>query len=468
MEKKHNNSFDYVGATLSNSSILATEASKIAFDSLRVEAKRVQNTPYYFSRGNLFEFIEGAKVKVAAAGRGKIFRYEPVNAGRGLYQSPDDLSIFTNGQKICFQAKVSNDPEWIADAFSKEKYIGMERITTSDMYSPVKAVLERKLKEGTITKTEYDTLRHLKPGFYDPETGAMGGTSNAELYSLQGSDGKVDLYKVERFIKAQQNKAFMDECINNTKSVTIASSIVECVFSSAKNFYKYFKEEQDIETTAKNIGKDTAKAAGHGLLSSTIANGIKYVAFKGNNFFLRENVNALVIANGTIDLGRAFYCFKKGEISYNDFLNNVVGSTALTMINLGVNFVLAGHPLIKLVSTIVLNQIGYKLFGKGKSGDSSEKLNHKTELEIMNEIVNEIEKANKDLDSYMSSNTEIMESINNVFGSDISRELFDESVYKICLVLGLQEEHRTYRDFDDIIDSGEKINVMFTRRKKDE
>lgn len=464
MNKKHNNSFDYVGAALSDNSILATEASKVAFDSLRIEAERVQNTPYYFSRGNLFEFIEGAKVKVAAASKGKIFKYEPVNAGRGLYQSPDDLSIFSSGGKICFQAKVSNDPEWIVDAFSQDKYLGMERITTTDMYQPVKSLLEKKLHEGTITKTEYDTLQHLKPGFYDPETGVMAGTSNSELYSLQGDDGKVDLLKVERYIKAQQNKAFMEECINNTKSVTLTSSIVGCVLSSAQNFYKYFREEQDIETTAKNIGKDTAKAAGHGLLSSTIANGIKYVAFKSDNFFLRENVNALVIANGTIDLGRAFYYFKKGEISYNDFLNNIAGSTALTLVNLGLNFVLAGHPLIKLVSTIVLNQIGYRLFGKVGSIDSSEILNHKTELEMMDQITKEIEKANKDLEHYMNSNIELVDSINSIFGSEISSKLFDESIYKICISLGLEDEYKTYIDFDDIIDSGEKVNIKFRRK----
>ena len=38
MSKKHNNSFDYIGAALSDNSILATEVSKVAYDSLRVEA----------------------------------------------------------------------------------------------------------------------------------------------------------------------------------------------------------------------------------------------------------------------------------------------------------------------------------------------------------------------------------------------------------------------------------------------
>lgn len=466
MAKKYNNSFDYIGAALSDNSILATEVSKTAFDSLRIEAQRVQNTPYYFSRGNLFEFIEGAKVKVAAAERGKIFNYEPVNAGRGLYQSPDDLSVFYNGGKWCFQAKVSNDPEWIVDAFSKEKYNGMARITTSDMYVPVKKLLEQKLKSGTITKEEYDTLRNLKPGFYDPETGVMAGTSNAELYSLQGSDGKVDLVKLENYIRSQQNRVFLNECINNTKAVTLTSTVVGCVFSSAKNFYKYYKKEQDIKTTAKNIGIDTAKAAGHGLLSSSIANGIKYVGFKSNNFFLRENVNALVMANGTIDIGRAFYCFKKGEISYNDFLHNLIATTALTTINLGINFVLAGHPLIKLVTTIVLNQIGHSIFKQcSKEKDATDVLSFEKEIELMDCLKSKIEELNKDLSDYIKTNKELVRTVYDIFNGDLSKELNDESLYNLCTSLSLKEEYETYKLFDEKIDSGEKIDISFKRRK---
>ena len=466
MSKKHNNSFDYIGAALSDNSILATEVSKVAYDSLRVEAERVQNTPYYFSRGNLFEFIEGAKVKVVAAERGKIFNYEPVNAGRGLYQSPDDLSVFYNGGKWCFQAKVSNDPEWIVEAFSKEKYRGMARITTSDMYKPVKSLLEKKLRNGTITNEEYDTLKNLKPGFYDPETGAMAGTSNAELYSLQGSDGKVDLVKLENYIRAQQNKAFLNECINNTKTVTLTSTIVGCVFSSAQNFYKYFKEEQDIKTTAKNIGIDTAKAAGHGLLSSSIANGIKYVGFKSGSFFLRENVNALVIANGAIDLGKAFYCFKKGQLSYNDFLHNIIASTALTTINLGINFVLAGHPLIKLVTTIVLNQIGHSLFKqKSEEKGASSILSFEKEIELMESIKTRIDSINEEFREFLNKNKIMIAMVYDLFNGNLSKELNNESLYNLCTSLDLEEEYKIFESFDEKIDSGEKINIAFKRRK---
>lgn len=466
MNKKSNNSFSYIGAALSDNSILATEISKVAYDGLRIEAQRVQNTPFYFSRGNLFEFIEGAKVKVAAAERGKVFNYEPVNAGRGLYQSPDDLSIFYGGGKWCFQAKVSNDPEWIIDAFSKEKYRGMERITTSDMYKPVKSLLEHKLKNRTISKEEYDTLINLKPGFYDPETGVMAGTSNAELYSLQGPNGKVDLAKLENYIRAQQNKAFMSECINNTKAVTLTSTIVGCVLSSAQNFYKYFREEQDIKTTAKNIGIDTAKAAGHGLLSSSIANGFKYVGYKSGTFFLRENVNALVMANGAIDLGKAFYNFKKGELSYNDFLHNVVASTALTTMNLGINFILAGHPLIKLVTTIVLNKIGYCL-SKQKTEEKTESsgLSFEKEIELMKCIKNKVDSINEELKEFIGKNKELIAPIYDIFNGNLRKEFNDSSLYNLCIKLNIEKEYETYKSFDDKIDSGEKINISFKRRQ---
>lgn len=86
----------------------------------------------------------------------------------------------------------------------------------------------------------------------------------------------------------------------------------------------------------------------------------------------------------------------------------------------------------------------------------------------MDQITKEIEKTNIELEQYMASNIELSDSINNIFGSEISCELFDESVYKICVSLGLEDEYKTYIMFDDIIDSGKKINVSFKKRKKDE
>lgn len=66
----------------------------------------------------------------------------------------------------------------------------------------------------------------------------------------------------------------------------MVSAISSCVFSSVNNFYKYLKNEQDSKTTFKNIGKDVIKGTGHGLLSSSIANVVKFGAFKtGNAFF---------------------------------------------------------------------------------------------------------------------------------------------------------------------------------------
>lgn len=465
MSKKHNNSFDYIGAALSDNSILATEVSKTAFDSLRGEVIRVQNTPYSFSRGNIFEFIQGSKLQVAAAERGKIFNYNPVNAGRDLYQSPDDLSIFVNGKKYCFQAKVSDDPQWIIEAFSQEKYRGMGRITTSDMYGPVKSSLEAKFKNGTITREELDTLHNLKPGVIDPETGAMVKTSNSELDLLCGKNGKVDLSKVERYIEVEQNKAFLNECINNTKSVTLVSTISGCVFSSVSNFYKYYRGEQDIETTSRNIVKDAANAAGHGLLSSSIANGIKYYAFRSNNLFLRENVNSLIFANGIIDVGSSYLMFKKGEISYNDFLSNIIASSALIVVNLGINYCFATHPFLRLVTTIILNQICNSIFKSNTtSKDDNSSMSHNLEKELIEALTNDLKNRNEELKDYLKANRDMMLSVNALLNSNVD-VIRDDDVKRICLSLGLNEEYQTYKTFDEKLNSGEKIQISFRRKK---
>ena len=461
MSKRPNTSFGYVGAALTDGSILATEASKTAFDSLRIEAERVQNTPYSFSRGNIFEFLSGAKLKILSAERGHFFRYEPVNAGRGLYTTPDDMVIYHNNGYLCFQAKVSTDPQWIIDQFSADKYMGMERITTSDMYGPVRAILERKAASGTITEGELDTLNHLRPGLHDPSTGAVSTVTNEELNLFEGKDGRVDLARLDSYIREQQNKAFLKECVNNTSGVTIASAISGCVFSSVRNLYSFFRDEQDGETTAKNIAADTAKAAGHGLLSSTIANGIKFVAFKSGNAFLRENVNALVIGNGAIDLGRAFYYFKKGTISFDDFLSNVIGTSAITLANIGVNYVLAGHPLIKLVSTIVMNQLIHGLIKEGFE-ECDSRLSHELALSLMDEIEKKVETLNKELAVYLRASEELMRVVRNIFDRALPLEQKDTFIRLYAAIFRI--DLTSYDSFLDDLDQGKTIQISFGKK----
>lgn len=199
---RYKNSFDFIGAELANDSILATEVSKSAFDSLKDAAIRVQNVPFNYSKGNLFEFVLGAKLKVEAAEKGHILNYEPVNAARGLYSSPDDLNVFYKGEKICFQSKVG-DLEYTAKEFADPKYAGMARVTTSDMYGSVKRYYEEKIQDGSITKGEYDAYINLKEGIYDPETGAIAKVTSAEIEQFRGADNKVDVGKVAEYIETQ-------------------------------------------------------------------------------------------------------------------------------------------------------------------------------------------------------------------------------------------------------------------------
>ena len=228
-----------------------------------------------------------------------------------------------------------------------------------------------------------------------------------------------------------------------------------------RNLYSFFRDEQDGETTAKNIAADTAKAAGHGLLSSTIANGIKFVAFKSGNAFLRENVNALVIGNGAIDLGRAFYYFKKGTISFDDFLSNVIGTSAITLANIGVNYVLAGHPLIKLVSTIVMNQLIHGLMKEGFEERDS-RLSHELALSLMDEIEKKVETLNKELAVYLRASEELMRVVRNIFDRALPLEQKDTFIRLYAAIFRI--DLTSYDSFLDDLDQGKTIQISFGKK----
>lgn len=460
--KKTKNSFQYIGAALTDNSILATEISKDAYNNLLFEAERIKNTPYSFSRGNIFEFIEGAKLQVASAERGKIFNISPVNAARGEFQSPDDLSFFYKGTNYCFQAKVSEDPYWIIESFSKEKYNGMYRITTSDMYEPVKRILEEKKMNGSITKEELDTLNYLRKGVFDPESKVMVSTSNEELDSLCGENGKIDLFKVENYIQKQQNLSFINECLDNTTSVTFVSTIFGCVYSSVKNLYKYIQNKQDIKETATCIFKDTLNSAGSGLFRSTIANMFKYVAYQNNSLFFRDNVNALVIANGTIDLTKTIYHFYKGELSYNDLINNIICLSFITLSNIGINYILAGNPLLKLASTIIINQVlnSFKINAKENS-----LINKNKEKEILYYIEKRTLEVNREFEDFIKLNIDLCNCVLNI-SENFKNYILDEKIINNILdKLNLKEEKNIYNSFINDIESNKEITIQFKRRK---
>ena len=440
MDKERDNSIEYVGGALKESYVSGTETAKTAFDSLRVEAERVQNTPYSFSKGNIFEFLEGGKQKILSAQHGRKLTFEPVSAGRGYYQSDEDLIAFdSDNTKILFQAKVSDNPDFIIKQFCREKYHGMIRVTTTDMYQPVKDALEKKLANNTITQEELDVLKNLRPGYYDPVTKTIARVSNSELSALEGPNHKVDLLKIEQYIKAQQNKAFLEECINNTESVVLTSVVFSGTISTVSNVYKYATNQQDIQTTAKNIGSDVGKAAGHGLLSSTIANGIKYVAFKGDIGFLRGNVNSLILANGFIDLGKSFYLFKKGEISTNDLIVNIIGYTSLAVVNLMLNVALRGHPFVKLATAVGVNIVGRKLISAFGKKDDGQLLNQELAIEVQDETLKRLKQANLELKEEISKNTELLNSISSLFENALSEQLLGDNLPLVWETLGLSE-----------------------------
>ena len=168
-----------------------------------------------------------------------------------------------------------------------------------------------------------------------------------------------------------------------------------------------------------------------------------------------------MIGNGAIDLGRAFYYCKKGTISFDDFLSNVIGTSAITLANIGVNYVLAGHPLIKLVSTIVMNQLIHSLIKEGFE-ECDSRLSHELALSLMDEIEKKVEALNKELAVYLRASEELMRVVRNIFDRALPLEQKDTFIRLYAAIFRI--DLTSYDSFLDDLDQGKTIQISFGKK----
>ena len=376
MRKKHSileRASDFIANFKSRNAQMGTDASIEGMDLLRWKAERVQNVGFDQSKGNLFEYIESAKLQRNMGNRAGVrFDKTPLTdvgrhkGGWGENTAPDDFRFTHNGKVSGMgQAKYNNDPHRAALNFTNPKYSGMQRLAPSDMVPQIREQLDRMAEKGEISKAAYnDAIRNLQSkGATDPASGiSSGGTTTGEIYSLCGKDGKVSVEAVERYAKKFEVRQYGTEVAATAKNGAVASAITGTVVSGVTNMIDVLSDKKELDEAIKDIGIDAAKSGIRGGSVGALGASIR-IAGKANNIpIISDSTAAVTIAGGVIDSGVALYAYAKGEITESELkdelVDTTVKSTTTIFVMKGLGIALGSvNPIAPIIVYSVASQI---------------------------------------------------------------------------------------------------------------
>ena len=170
----------FVGNAASQNVQMGTDTAIDSMRELLYKAGKISKVGFEQSKGNLFEYIEAAKLQTNMANCGERFDRNPVTdlaAGRGGYgghTAPDDFRMQRNGRIVGQgQAKYNNSAWRAAQNFVDPKYTDMQRIAPTDQMADIESCLHKMAENGEISKTAYENAvsNLMKKGLTDPSTG---------------------------------------------------------------------------------------------------------------------------------------------------------------------------------------------------------------------------------------------------------------------------------------------------------
>ena len=378
-KKKRNTDIEkQIGAQLGSTSSAnfqrGTDAAHAGMDLFLAKGYKLQNVGFEQGKGNLFEFIEGAKLQKNLANAGEkqldIFAVTDVptaKGGFGEHTAPDDFRLIRDGRKIISgQAKINNDPHKTAVNFANTKYKGMQRNTTIDSVPDVRAKLDQMLAKGEISKAAYtDACDNLTGCLTDPETGvSSGGTTKAELEQFRGEDGKISWNAVKRYAKQFEARQYRLEIAKTPKDSALSCAMMTCIVSGTKNFFDVFQNKKELSQAIKDIGGDVGKSGVRGGITGFLSSVIRIGGSKAKLPVLSDGCAATAIAGGIVDGGVAIYEYTKGEISSKELSialrDTIVKTTSTVYFTKALGMVCpaaAASPLIAIAAYTAASQI---------------------------------------------------------------------------------------------------------------
>lgn len=349
-----------------------TEKAISGMDLFKWKAGRVADVGFEQSKGNLFEYIEAAKLERNMANTGaQAFDRNPLTdvsgarGGFGENTAPDDFR-FQKNQKVIGrgQAKYNNDAHKAAHNFTNEKYAQMQRIAPSDQVNEIKEHLDSMLAKGEISKNAYtDACSNLQyEGLKDPDSGvSSGGTTTKEIQNLRGKDGKVSQEKVREYAKRFETKQYVQEIGTTALYGAGTAAITAGLISGVQNMYAVLNNRMELDEALKEIGVTTVKGAARGGTTGALSALLHIIGAKTKVPVISDSSAATVIAGSIVDGGAAIYAYGKGEISSEQLRKELQNTTvkATTTIYFTKALAAATGPVNPFVTMAVYSVASY-------------------------------------------------------------------------------------------------------------
>ena len=323
------------------------------------KGERLGKVGYEQAKGNLFEYIEAAKLERnnVNAGYAPYDRFVATDApasagGYGEHTAPDDFRLVRDGEYLgSAQAKVNNNPHDTAVNFENPKYEGMQRVTTSDNYAQVREQVDAQLDKGEISQAQHDeTLAHMRAGLTDEQTGiSSGGTTNEELQRFRSKDGKVDVEQVRAYANEFKLEQAADQIIGGALQGATCAAIVGGTIYGVQQFLQVYKGEEDLDEALAKVAKGTATMAARGALVNGTAETLNVAGQVYSISALQNSTCLTAMAAGMVEGGACLLAYAKGEIDgaqlQTELTSTAVKSTGTYFVTNQVSSILASGGL---------------------------------------------------------------------------------------------------------------------------
>lgn len=311
-----------IGNAFSKNVQNGTDVTIQGMDLFRAKGAKLAKVGYEQGKGNLFEFIEAAKLTKNMANAGaRPFDKFPVTdiptekGGFGGHTAPDDFRMQKDGRIIGRgQAKVNNSPHKAALNFTNPKYYGMQKNAPVDMLPQIQKELDNMLSKGEISQAAYnDACNNLTGVLIDPDSGiTSGGTTTKELKQFCGADGKVSAKAVNEYARKFEIKQYSREMVNTGANMAASTAIITGVISGVQNMYAVLQDRKELDKAIKDIGVDVVRSGVRGGITGALSSAFRIGGRKIP--LLKDASCATVMAAGVVDGGVAVYEYARGEI----------------------------------------------------------------------------------------------------------------------------------------------------------
>ena len=294
-----------------------TEALHRGMELFLKKTDQIENVAFEQAKGNLFEYIETAKINRNLANKGVNRHYKATDAkkawgGLGEPHAPDDIRGFENGRIIARgQAKVNNNPNATAGSdkgITNPKYEGMQRNVASDKYDQVIEALDQKYARGELSKAAYeDATSNLRKSLTDEQSGIdSGGTSVSELREAWEDP--------EKYVRKLEMKQYVCEIGNTTVNMATSSMVITGAITATQNMFEVLKNRKMLDEALRDVGVEVGKSGVRGGATGFLSSILRIGGSKASIPVISDGCAATTIASGMIDCGVAIYAYAQGEI----------------------------------------------------------------------------------------------------------------------------------------------------------